>query len=84
MNRWNVTQDKVQDVAYAVRQRAINGGQRYEVYVRDNGSVQITMQSSNRRRHAMPEHWLVGTYDKQASTEQIAGDLAERAKELAL
>jgi hypothetical protein len=25
MNRWNVTQDKVQDVAYAVRQRAING-----------------------------------------------------------
>lgn len=82
MTRWNVTEDKVQDVAYAVRQRAMASGRRHEVYVRDNGSVQITLQGKSERRHAMPDHWLVGTYDRQASTADIAEDLAERVREL--
>lgn len=81
MNRWNVTEDKVQDVAYAVRQRAINGGQRYEVYVKDTGAVEIRLQGTARKRKT-PDHWLVGTYDRQASTADIAEDLAERVREL--
>ena len=85
MNRWNLIHDKPQDVAYAVRQRAIFGGQRYEVYVKDNGAVTIALQKGARnQRHPLPEHCLVGTYDRQASTADIAEDLAERAMELAL
>lgn len=82
MNRWNAHDDKLTDVAYAVRQRTVYGGQRYEVYVRDNGSVAMVMQGTKQRRHPLPTHCLVGTYDRAATTADIACDLAERAKEL--
>ena len=83
MTRWNVNEDKLQDVAYAVRQRAIFGGGLYEVYVKDTGAVTITMQKSARnQRHPIPAHCLVGTYDRLATTADIAADLAMRAKEL--
>ncbi len=74
--------DSAADVAYSVRQRAIFGGCRYEVYVRDNGSVTIEKQGNPRRRHPLPERWLIGVYDRGASTADIAEDLAERVREL--
>ncbi len=83
MNRWNLAQDSLTDIAYAIRQRALNSGQRHEVYVRPSGAVVIRLQGTG-LRHPINSDWLVGTYDRQATTADIADDLAERAKELAL
>lgn len=77
---FNLREDDVKDVAYAIRRRAVMAGCAVLVYVRDSGVVES--QRVDRELRERPTDWLVGSYTRKARLEEIAEDLGERLREI--